>query len=70
MFNDITWAWESMHRDILDDYVSPRDVKIKKFSLPWINSEICKAMNNRYKLLRACDGSSHTWHTPGLGIDM
>ena len=46
MFNDITWAWESMYRDTLDDYVSPRDVKIKKFSLPWINSEICKAMNN------------------------
>ena len=52
-----------MYRDILDDYVSPRDVKIRKFSLPWINSELLKAINNRYKLLRACDGSSLTTDT-------
>ena len=58
VFDDIAWAWESMYRD-----VSPRDVKIRKFSLPWINSEIRKAMNNRYKLLRACDGSSLTADT-------
>ena len=63
MFDDISWAWESMYRDILDDYVSPRDVKIRKFSLPWINSELLKAINNRYKLLRACDGSSLTADT-------
>ena len=63
MFDDIAWAWESMYRDILDDYVSPRDVKIRKFPLPWINSEIRKARNNRYKLLRAYDGSSLTADT-------
>ena len=63
VFDDIAWAWESMYRDILDDYVSPRDVKIRKFSLPWINSEIHKAIKNRYKLLRACDGSSLTADT-------
>lgn len=62
--DDITWAWESMYKVILDDYVSPLDAKTRKFSLPWINSDIRKAMKKRYKLLRACDGcplTADTW---------
>lgn len=62
--DDIAWAWESMYKDILGDYVFCRDAKIRNFSLPWMNSDIRKAMNKRYKLLRACDGtplSADTW---------
>ena len=29
-------------------------------SLPWMNSEIRKEMNKRYKLLKACDGTPST----------
>ena len=61
--DDITWAWESMYREILDDYVSHCDAKIRKFSLPWINSAIRKAMNKRCKRLRACNGSPLTADT-------
>ena len=62
--DDIAWAWESMYKDILGDYVICRDAKIRNFSLPCMNSDIRKAMNKRYKLLRACDGSplsADTW---------
>ena len=36
--------------------IETRDA-IKNFTLPWMNSEIRKAMNKRQKILRACDGS-------------
>ena len=44
VFDDIAWAWESMYRDILDDYVSPRDVKICLVSL--LLHLLCKRKRN------------------------
>ena len=52
-----------MYKDIRDGYVSSRGAKNRKFSLPCINSEIWKAINKRYKLPRACDGSPLTANT-------
>ena len=54
--DDVTCAWESMYKDILDGYISSGEAKIRKFSQPWINS--------RYEPLRACDGyplTADTW---------
>ena len=53
--DDVTCAWESMYKDILDGYISSGEAKIRKFSQPWINS--------RYEPLRACDGYSLTADT-------
>ena len=58
--DDVTWAWETMFKDVVDSYVTKRLVKIRQHSLPWMNSEIRKAMNKRYKLLKLCDGTPNT----------
>ena len=61
--DDVTCAWESLYKGIFDGYISSQEAKIRKFSQPWINSKIRKAMNKRYKPLRACDGSPLTADT-------
>ena len=58
--DDVTWAWETMFKDVVDSHVTKRLVKIRRHSLPWMNSEIRKAMNKRYKLLNLCDGTPNT----------
>ena len=58
--DDISWAWEVMFKDIINDHATTRQVKIKRNSLPWMTSAIRKEMNKRYKLLKLCDGSPQT----------
>ena len=58
--DDITWAWDCMYNDIVKSHVTSRKAKVRKFSLPWMNGEIRKEMNKRYKLLKGCDGTSST----------
>jgi len=55
--DDITWAWDRMYNDIVKSQVTSRKAKVRKCSLPWMNGEIQKEMNKRYKLLKACDGT-------------
>ena len=50
--DDITWAWEHLYKDILNDHLTVRKVKIRTNSLPWMNSTLRKEMNLRYKLLK------------------
>ena len=50
--DDITWAWEHLYKDILNDHLTVRKVKIRTKSLPWMNSTLRKEMNLRYKLLK------------------
>ena len=57
--DDVAWAWETMFKDVIDSHIPKRLVKIKQHSLPWMNSEIRKVMNKRYKL-KSCDGTSET----------
>ena len=49
--DDVTWAWETIYKDIINDHIKTRQAKVRKSSLPWMNSVIRKAMNWRYKLL-------------------
>ena len=49
--DDATWAWECLYKDIMKSHVHVRRVKIRRGSLPWMNSSICKELNKRYKLL-------------------
>ncbi|CAH3137642.1 unnamed protein product, partial [Pocillopora meandrina] len=55
--DDITWAWNCMYNIIASSHIPLRKAKVRKNSLPWMNSEIRKEMNKRYKLLKACDGT-------------
>ena len=61
--DDITWAWDCMYNDIVKSHVTLRKAKVRKCSLPWMNGEIRKEMNKRYKLLKGCDGTSSTQKT-------
>ena len=58
--DDITWAWNCMYNVIASSHIPLRKAKVRKNSLPWMNSEIRKEMNKRYKLLKACDGTPAT----------
>ena len=49
--DDSYWAWKSLYNQILSNHVKERKVKVKTESNPWMNSEIRKQMNHRYKLL-------------------
>ena len=35
--DDITGAWEHLYKDILNDHLTVRKVKIRTNSLPWMN---------------------------------
>lgn len=61
--DDITWAWETLYKDIVNDHISLRRVKIRSDSLPWMNSHIRKTMNKRYNILKRAKetGSKELW---------
>ena len=53
-----------MLKSILVNHIKKRIVKIRDGSLPWMNSEIRKAMNQRYKYLREAHtnpGNNELW---------
>ena len=50
--DDMTWCWSKMYESIVDVHIKKRRAKIRSDSLPWIDSQIRKMMNYRYKLLR------------------
>ena len=49
-----------MFKDVIDSRIPSLLIKIRQHSLPWMNSEIRKAMNKQYKLLKFCDGTPET----------
>ena len=58
--DDMIWCWSKMYESIVDVHIKKRRAKIRVDSLPWIDSQIRKMMNYRYKLLRKCDGTPRT----------
>ena len=63
--NDTTWAWDHSFKNIVNSHAPFREVKIKQSSLPWVNRDIRKEMNSRFKLLKSYKGSqcsSHLWN--------
>ena len=60
IFDDIhymVFTWESVYKGILSEFIHTRRAKVKLHSLPWINREIKKLMNKRYK---ACNSGRRT----------
>ena len=50
--DDTVWAWQTMYENVVNEHIRSRQVKIRAQSHPWMNSELRKQMNQRYKLLR------------------
>ena len=58
-----------MFKDVIDSRIPSLLIKIRQHSLPWMNSEIRKAMNKQYKLLKFCDGTPEPRNT-GRNINL
>ena len=50
--DDTNWAWNNLYQNVINDHIKPRKVKVRSQSDPWMNSELRKMMNRRYKLLK------------------
>ena len=48
--DDSLWCWEKLFHQTLSDHVKSRKAKVRTNSLCWMNTEIRKALNQRYKL--------------------
>ena len=53
-----------MYNEIANDHLKKRKAKVRITSLPWINGEIRKLMNKRYKQPR----KAQTTNSPGLEV--
>ena len=61
--DDMTWAWETIHENILNEHLSERIAKVRSNSLPWMNSHIRKTMKRRFKTLNLAKetGTKKSW---------
>ena len=62
IFDDIDdnyWLAESLYKDLSKEFLKTRKAKIRDKSLPWMNSDIRKLMNKRYKLLVKAQASNN-----------
>ena len=60
---DMTCAWETIYKDILNEHLSERRAKVRSNSLPWMNSHIRKAKNRGFKALNRAKetGTKESW---------
>ena len=58
--DDIAWSWETMYKNIESDHIKQRKSRVRTKSLPWVDTNIRKLMNKRYRLLKSCDGTNRT----------
>ena len=49
---DVLWAWDKLFKNICDLHAPMKRVKIRSQSSPWINNEIRRKMNLRFKLFK------------------
>ena len=50
--DDVLWAWNKLFKDICDLHAPTKRVKIRSQSSPWLNNDIRRKMNLRYKLFK------------------
>ena len=49
--DDNLWLAESVYKNVSNDFLKTRKAKLRKNTLPWMNSKIRKLMNKRCKAL-------------------
>jgi len=62
--DDSLWCWEYMFKKVISEHIKTRKVKVRTNNQPWINGEIRKALNERYKLLQRARLTSSNHPTP------
>ena len=72
--NDMTWAWETIYKNILNEHLSERTAKVCSNRLPWMNSHIRKTMNRWFKALNLAKetGTKESWdeYKKNLGMKL
>lgn len=49
---DSVWCWESLLKTSIGEHIKPRKVKVRAKNQPWMNGQIRKLLNNRFKLFK------------------
>ena len=49
--DDVCYTWEKLYKDILYEFTKTRRAKVMTHKQPWIDRELKKLMNKRYKAL-------------------
>ena len=49
--DDVCYTWEKLYNDILNEFTKTRRAKVMTHKQPWIDRELEKLMNKRYKAL-------------------
>ena len=57
--DDKYWLLQYMYNEIASEHLQKRKAKVKINSLPWINGEVTKLMNKRYKQLRKAQTTNY-----------
>jgi len=55
IFNDVddaVFVWEKLYKEVIEEHVKSRKVKVRAKTHPWMNGAIRKQLNNRYNLLK------------------
>ena len=50
--DDVLWAWKKLFKNICDLHAPMKRAKIRSQSSPWINNEIRRKMNLKFKLFK------------------
>ena len=50
--DDNYWIMEKLYKDAAKDFLPTRTIKVKTHSLPWVDGNIRKLMNQRYRKLQ------------------
>lgn len=50
--DDVVNTWELLYKDVVNEFITERKVKLRKNSLPWVDLRIRKLLNKRFKLLK------------------
>ena len=49
--DDVVNTWKLLYQDVVDEFITERNVKLRQNSLSWVNTDIRKLLNKRYKFL-------------------
>ena len=49
--DDVWNTWELLYNDVINEFVKTRKATVRTNSLPWITTEVRKALNRRYRML-------------------
>ena len=50
--DDVVNTWELLYKDVVNEFITEQNVKLRQNSLAWVNTDIKKLLSKRYKFLK------------------